>query len=227
MSNSNQAILTRVREALSVPTDSHVRHAPAATPGAGEFRAWLPQVEDTHESRVAIFAELSEKLQAEFVQVPDRDTAKEKIIELAHDLGWDSVCTHGGSVIDDVLADSGLNLTSTDDGYDTNKMEAADAGITECDAMIAQTGSVLITTKSAGGRALSVLPPHHVVIATKNQLVSDMAAGYAVLRERYQGDWPSFISFITGPSRTGDIERILVLGAHGPKRLTVILIEED
>ena len=93
------------------------------------------------------------------------------------------------------------------------------------DALIVQTGSVLVTTASAGGRALSVLPPHHVVIATKDQLVADLADGYAILRKKYNNNWPSFISFITGPSRTGDIERILVLGAHGPRRLTVILID--
>ena len=92
-------------------------------------------------------------------------------------------------------------------------------------AFIVQTGSVLVTTASAGGRALSVLPPHHVVIATKDQLVADLADGYAILRKKYNNNWPSFISFITGPSRTGDIERILVLGAHGPRRLTVILID--
>ena len=77
---------------------------------------------------------------------------------------------------------------------------------------------------SAGGRALSVLPPHHVVIATEDQLVATMNDGYSILRSRYTNHWPSFISFITGPSRTADIERVLVLGAHGPKRLTILLI---
>ena len=82
---------------------------------------------------------------------------------------------------------------------------------------------VQLTGRSAGGRALSVLPPHHVVVATREQIVPDLPAAYALLRQRYATNWPSFISFITGPSRTGDIERILVLGAHGPKRLTVFL----
>ena len=78
--------------------------------------------------------------------------------------------------------------------------------------------------RSSGGRALSVLPPHHVVIATREQLVPDLAAAYERLAAKYAGNYPSFISFITGPSRTGDIERILVLGAHGPKKLTVLLL---
>jgi L-lactate dehydrogenase complex protein LldG len=71
---------------------------------------------------------------------------------------------------------------------------------------------------------LSVLPPHHIVIAQKAQVVADLPAAFELLAQKYEGKYPSFISFITGPSRTGDIERILVLGAHGPKKLTVLLL---
>jgi L-lactate dehydrogenase complex protein LldG len=97
-------------------------------------------------------------------------------------------------------------------------------GITECDALVAQTGTVVITNGSAGGRALSVLPPHHVVIARRSQLVADLPAAFALVKQRYGGNYPSMISFVTGASRTGDIERILVLGAHGPKKLTIFLL---
>ncbi len=97
-------------------------------------------------------------------------------------------------------------------------------GFTACDALISQTGSILLTAHSAGGRALSVLPPHHVVVAQVNQLVPDLPAAFELLSARYGKNYPSFMTFITGPSRTGDIERILVLGAHGPKNLTVILL---
>jgi L-lactate dehydrogenase complex protein LldG len=101
-------------------------------------------------------------------------------------------------------------------------MEACNAGVTECDALIAQTGSVLVTSRSAGGRALSVLPPHHVVLARREQLMASLPAAFELLKEKYADNYPSMITFITGPSRTGDIERILVLGAHGPKKLTIL-----
>jgi len=78
--------------------------------------------------------------------------------------------------------------------------------------------------RSAGGRALSVLPPHHVVLARREQLLSDLPEAFALLRKKYAANYPSFISFITGPSRTGDIERILVLGAHGPRKLTILCV---
>ena len=117
-----------------------------------------------------------------------------------------------------------LELLRIDGGYEKNALEACDAGLTECESLVAQTGSVCVTARSSGGRALSVLPPHHVVIASRSQLVPDLAEAYEHLAKKYGATYPSFISFISGPSRTGDIERILVLGAHGPKKLTVLLV---
>ena len=62
------------------------------------------------------------------------------------------------------------------------------------------------------------------MIATADQVVQMLADALSLVRERHAGKLPSMLSFISGPSRTGDIERILVLGAHGPKELLVILV---
>ena len=97
----------------------------------------------------------------------------------------------------------------------------ADLGVTGCDCLLARTGSIAVSTRSAGGRALSVLPPVHLVIARRNQLVPDLTAALALWQQRYDRHWPSNLCVITGPSRTGDIEKILVMGAHGPKRLVL------
>ena len=91
--------------------------------------------------------------------------------------------------------------------------------VTGCDCLVAQTGSIFVSTRSAAGRAASVLPEMHLVVARRDQIVPDLAAAFALLRQRYGDHWPSAISLITGPSRTADIEKILVMGAHGPKRL--------
>ena len=91
--------------------------------------------------------------------------------------------------------------------------------VTGCDCLVAQTGSIFVSTRSADGRAASVLPAMHLVVAHRDQLVPDLPTAFALLRQRYGDHWPSAISLITGPSRTADIEKILVMGAHGPKRL--------
>jgi hypothetical protein len=119
------------------------------------------------------------------------------------------------------IATDGSELVRTTVGDGNASVRVADLGVTGCDCLIAQTGSVFVTTRSTGGRALSVLPPAHLVIARRDQLVPDLASGFALMRKRYDGHWPSSLALITGPSRTADIEKILVMGAHGPKRLAV------
>lgn len=101
----------------------------------------------------------------------------------------------------------------------------ADIGVTGCECLVAQTGSIVISTVASGGRALSVFPPVHLVVARRGQMVADLAGAMTLLRERYSGRWPSQLSVVSGPSRTSDIEKVLVLGAHGPKRLAVYVAD--
>jgi L-lactate dehydrogenase complex protein LldG len=101
----------------------------------------------------------------------------------------------------------------------------AELGVTGCDCLVARTGSIVLTSRSAGGRALSILPPVHLVLARRSQIMLDLDAAIAVLRQRYNGQFPSMMSVVSGPSRTADIEKVLVMGAHGPKRLALHFIE--
>ena len=119
------------------------------------------------------------------------------------------------------IATDGSDLVVRAVGEANASVRECDLGVTSCDCLVAQTGSVIVSTISAGGRALSVLPPTHLVIARHEQIVPDLATAMALLRKRYNKHWPSALSVITGPSRTADIEKILVMGAHGPKRLAL------
>lgn len=98
-----------------------------------------------------------------------------------------------------------------------------EVGITGCDFLVAHTGSVMVSSLQKGGRQMFVYPPIHIVIAHKNQLVGYLEEAYAGIREKYKDGFPSQIALITGPSRTADIEKTLVLGAHGPRELRVFL----
>jgi L-lactate dehydrogenase complex protein LldG len=140
---------------------------------------------------------------------------------------WNIAASHRDSLLDPLVASLGIELLYIEQCRDISALERASVGITSCDALIAQTGSILLTARSAGGRALSVLPPHHVVIARHSQLVPDLPEAFELLRAACGENYPSFITFVTGPSRTGDIERILVLGAHGPRILTVIILRNE
>jgi L-lactate utilization protein LutC len=100
--------------------------------------------------------------------------------------------------------------------------EASQATVTLAEALIAQTGSVLVTA-SCGGRGASVIAPCHIVYATTAQLVPDLTTALKGFSQQRTLDRNSFACVISGSSRTADIEKILVQGAHGPRRLAVIL----
>jgi L-lactate dehydrogenase complex protein LldG len=90
--------------------------------------------------------------------------------------------------------------------------------------LVKKLGAILVSSASSSGRALSILPHVHVVVADADQVVPDLGSALALAKARHGDQMPSMLSFITGPSRTGDIERILVLGAHGPKELYLVLV---
>ena len=101
-----------------------------------------------------------------------------------------------------------------------------EVGITRAEFLIARLGSIMITSKQTSGRRLNVFPPVHIVIAYTSQLVYDLKDAFDGIKKKYKDQLPSMISIITGPSRTADIEKTLVLGAHGPKKLYVFLVNE-
>ncbi len=100
--------------------------------------------------------------------------------------------------------------------------ETSRATITLADALIAQTGSVFVSS-SCGGRGASVVAPCHIVIARASQLVPDLETALRDATEQQRLEKNSFACIISGSSRTADIEKILVQGAHGPIRLVVIV----
>ena len=101
--------------------------------------------------------------------------------------------------------------------------EQMQAGITTCEYLVARTGSVIVSTATSNGRKMHAYSPVHVVIAREEQLVAQLEDALILLQEKYKSDLPSAITVITGPSRTADIEKTLVMGAHGPKELIIFV----
>lgn len=105
-------------------------------------------------------------------------------------------------------------------------LESIEVGITGCEFLIARNGSVMLSNADASGRRLSIYPPIHIIIAKSSQLVMDVKHALAGMKQKYTDNLPTMISTVTGPSRTADIEKRLVLGAHGPRELYVFMIED-
>jgi len=109
---------------------------------------------------------------------------------------------------------------------DTDFVAHADAGLTTCEALITRTGSILVSSANAAGRRLGIYPDNHLVIAKASQLVPDIKDGLKRIRDKYKSNFPSMVSLVSGPSRTADIEKTLVMGAHGPRQLVLFLIDD-
>lgn len=110
---------------------------------------------------------------------------------------------------------------------DAAKLGEMEIGVTGCEALIARSGSIMVSSAQQKGRVMTAFPPVHVVVAFTSQLVPDIKSALSQIRQRYEGRMPGMLSLVTGPSRTADIEKTLVMGAHGPKELYVFLVQDE
>ncbi len=115
---------------------------------------------------------------------------------------------------------------SVDVDSDETNFNEINIGLTGCEYLIAHLGSVLISSAQISGRRLNVFPETHIVVATQSQITDYLDQALEKLQVKYKNKLPSLISNITGPSRTADIEKTLVMGMHGPKSLVVIVCKE-
>lgn len=96
--------------------------------------------------------------------------------------------------------------------------------LTTCERLVARTGSMLLS--SATGRVPSVYAPVHVCLAYASQMVYDIGEALQATQQKYGGNLPSLVTLATGPSRTADIEKTLVVGVHGPKEVYCLLVDD-
>lgn len=107
---------------------------------------------------------------------------------------------------------------------DDRPAEAADrTSVTTCFCAIAETGTLLLLSSPATPKAAALLPETHICVVSRSRLVANMEAAFALLRAEH-GEPPRATWFVSGASRTADIEQTLVVGAHGPYRVHVVLV---
>ncbi len=96
-------------------------------------------------------------------------------------------------------------------------------GITGCFAAIAETGTLVLCSGAVTPAATSLLPETHVAVLPASRIVADMEATWDMMRREF-GTLPRAVNFVSGPSRTGDIEQTIVLGAHGPYCVHIVIV---
>jgi len=165
------------------------------------------------------FAEEFARLQGKFIYCTGKQELTENLATLAAHKEWNHVYCQTPALLN-AFKLAQLPFINKGD------MHEADAAITDCEYLVARTGTMVLSAAQPSGRALPVYTPVHLVIAYTHQLVFDLKDAINRLKDRYNGELPSAISFASGPSRTADIEKTLVVGVHGPKEVYVFLVDE-
>jgi len=161
------------------------------------------------------------KVSGKFIYCENETELKDNLISLIGENKWEHIFCLDPEITS-ILNKAGIPFSSDDAEF--NRIQV---GITQCEYLIARLGSIMISSKQTSGRKLNVFPEIHVVIAHPSQIVKDLKDALKNIKEKYSNDLPSLISVITGPSRTADIEKTLVMGAHGPKELYVFLADQE
>jgi L-lactate dehydrogenase complex protein LldG len=179
----------------------------------------LPHYPPNEEILEVVFAEEFTAISGQFVFCEDEVQFIENLLNLADQNKWHKIyCWE--PALQDILTRYDYPFFETDKDFDQ-----AEVGLTLCEALIARNGSILLSNANMAGRRLSIYPPVHIVLAYTSQLVTDLKDGFKHIKSKYGNQLPSMITTVSGPSRTADIEKTLVLGAHGPKELFVFLLD--
>ena len=173
------------------------------------------------------------------------EDALDYVVSLAGRLGAASVARSEQAVFDVAPVDSALAgvgalcwpaVYEGDDDREAVRRRLLESamGITGADYAVAETGSVIVLPRQGLSRLVSVVPPVHVAIVRPQDVIGTLDDLFALRRlEFYRnggpagGDMGSYLNFITGPSRTADIEQTIVVGVHGPKEVHLVLLEQE
>ena len=208
VSPSKENILKRIRKALSqstpLPFPQSEGNQPVFHPLEQE-----PEVE---------FAEQFTKLQGKFIYCINQQELAFQLTSLIKKQDWHKVYCQDDKLVARVAGQLADRLVKTD-------LAHCDVSITGCEYLVARTGSIVMSAADPGGRAASVYAPIHICIAYTNQLVYDIRDALQAAKEKYGQQLHSLITLATGPSRTADIEKTLVVGVHGPKEVYLFLVE--
>jgi L-lactate dehydrogenase complex protein LldG len=213
---SRDTILQRVR--------SEVSKGPQAA------RPPVPEVWPRENPAPAVMAERFGKelaeVHGEVIRCATMQDARRQLVELVRDAQWTSLGAMDRPMVRDAVGDLSPELVvwaAAD--WKPQRMAELSASVIEPDVLLADTGSCMISCPTSEDRLLCYLPPACVVIARVDQLAEHLPAAWATIAPRVAdpAQRGEFV-IVTGPSRTADIEKILILGVHGPKRLVVILV---
>jgi L-lactate dehydrogenase complex protein LldG len=174
-----------------------------------------PVVQPPQQDLVVEFAEQFTQLQGKFVFCLDQKELVEHFNKLCYQNQWTKLYCEEAKWRN-IIPPNSLH----------EDIVTCEASVTSCEVLVARTGSIVMSSVHQG-RIPSVYAPVHVCIAYTSQLVYDIKDGLTTIKDKYRQYLPSLITFATGPSRTADIEKTLVVGVHGPKEVYCFVVDDS
>ena len=202
-------ILQKIKQALKDPVPVPFPDQVAETP------IFYP----TDQELTIEFAQKFTELLGKFVYCADEAELVNQLSGLIKANHWEKIYSIEAGWLDD-MKEYHFDPVNTDD------LAGCDAAITLCDHLIARTGTIVLSSQQLSGRTCSVYAPIHICVAYTHQLVYDISDSLAQFKQE-ANFMPSMISYATGPSRTADIEKTLVVGVHGPKEVYCFLVDKQ
>lgn len=207
---SKEQILKKIRDALISKKENPFAHI--------NFNH--PVFKEIEEEKEIQFAKKLIEMGGSFIYCENENGFLQNLKVLLKEKDWQEVFT-----IDEKLE---VLLSSGNISYDNNpkNFTGQKVGMTRCEYFIARFGTVLVSSGLNSGRRMFVFPEVHIIVGYASQVVTDLKNALLGIKKKYVNNFPSQITAITGPSRTADIEKTLVMGAHGPKELFVFMIDD-
>lgn len=168
------------------------------------------------------FIDQSERLQSSVARVAAMQDVPQAVAEYLHGRGLGNRAVAWPSMKDLKWNAAGLDVEARPPVRDEPTPDLV--GITGCFAAIAETGTLAMLSGPDTPASMALLPETHIAVVAQSRIVAYMEDVFALLRHE-RGAPPRALNFISGPSRTGDIEQTIVLGAHGPYRVHLIIVE--
>lgn len=178
-----------------------------------------PVFHDLEDEKEVVFASKLLDNSGKFVYCETVQNGLDILKMLIKEKGWNSIFTVDEELME-LFREGEVPFDSDPDHFIDQQ-----AGATRCEFLIARFGSVMVSSALNSGRRMFVYPETHIVFAKASQVVEEVKDALAGIKKKYE-NLPSQITVITGPSRTADIEKTLVMGAHGPKELYVFFVDD-
>ncbi len=224
--SARDTVLGKVRRALAVPGDDSERAKAVSDRLAARKPALIPaRGQLDHGAQIALFCEMAEKVQASTARVAAADDVPEAIAGYLRDHNLPAALRMG--------ADPRLTGLAWDRAPHLERLPGASngrdmVGLSHAFGGVAETGTLMLTSGADNPTSVNFLPDTHIVVVDAGDIAGDYETIWAKLREIHGVDaLPRTLNMITGPSRSGDIEQKLLLGAHGPRSLHIIVVNPD